>query len=241
MIMQQPPDPYDQTTRQYAPPPPPVAPPPPMQPMPPQRPNALNRFLAWYRRQTRPMQVIVALGLIAAVIFVGSAAVSGIVQGSQQALEPTPTVASQPTPTSAPTRAPTPQPTLSTTQRITQLVHDNASNFSKIDMTQNDGKTVVVQITLNEALDKGSARAMIQENCFNVEKALWTARIASLNDVDLAFRGPAVDKFGNNSIAPYGVCDLTKATAAKFNWDNLSPPAAWDAYDSAQFYAIVQG
>lgn len=113
--MQQPPNPYD-PTRQYAPPPPPVAPPPPMQPMPPQRPNALNRFLTWYRRQTRPMQVIVALGILAAVIFVGSAAISGIVQGAT-GVDVTPTAqsqGSQPTSATNPTQQPTQAPPTAT-------------------------------------------------------------------------------------------------------------------------------
>lgn len=51
------------------------------------------------------MQVIVALGIIAVVIFVGSAAISGIAQGSQ-GISPTPTVASASQPTQAPTSAP---------------------------------------------------------------------------------------------------------------------------------------
>src|SRR5437879_3529264 len=99
-IMQQPPNPYDQT-RRYAPPPPP------------RRPNALNRFLTWYKRQTGVVKIIVALAFLAVVIFVGSAAVAGITQGSQPIATPTTQGA-----TSAPTQVPTATPVLTATQRI---------------------------------------------------------------------------------------------------------------------------
>lgn len=107
--MQQPPNnnPY---TSPYAPPPPPVAPPPPQKPMPHQR------FIGWYRRQSRPMQIIVALVLVGAVIFVGSAVVVGGIQGAQQGLA-TPTAAtqgSQPTSAAQPTQKPTQVPPTAT-------------------------------------------------------------------------------------------------------------------------------
>ena len=58
--------------------------------------------------------------------------------------------------------------------------------------------------------------------------------------MNIAFSGPATDKFGNNTTVPYGECDLGKATAAKFNWANLNQQSAWQAYDLARFYAIIQ-
>lgn len=211
-----------------------------MEQPPPRQPGRIRRFVAWYRRQSRLMQLVVALAILAIVLFVGSAAISGIVESIQEPLvAPTSVTADQPT--SAPTQASTPTNTPTVKQNIVQLVDSHTSDADKIEFPQNDGKTVVVQITLSEQLDSNSARITIQDNCFNIQQALWTAHIASLKDVDLAFRGPSVDKFGNKSIAPYGVCDLTKATAAKFRWDNLNAQSGWNAYDQAMFYAIISG
>lgn len=76
------------------------------------RPGRIRRFTSWYRRQSRPIQVIVGVGIIFCVIFVCSAAASGIAQSSQQALL-TPTAQSQTLASGATTQppaTPTPRP-----------------------------------------------------------------------------------------------------------------------------------
>lgn len=105
-----------------SPPPPPYnAPTAPYGYPPPRRPGRIRRFTTWYRIQPRLIQVIVAIGLIAATLFVGSAACVGTVQGIAESFAPTPTVQSSvaqndpsistPTVDAAPTDTPTDVPT----------------------------------------------------------------------------------------------------------------------------------
>lgn len=248
--MDQPPNHYPYTDPSQTPPPPPYQYPQPGQyGPPPQQPGRIKRFTSWYMRQNILVKLIVAALIAFVVIFVGSAAIAGIAESNQADTNPTPTTAVASQPTSAPTQAvaptpttpPKPTPTPTVKQHIEQLVKDNTSQSTKIEFTQNDGKDVSVTITLSDQLTPGFARNTIQENCFNIEKALWTAHIAGLDDVNLAFNGPSVDKYGNNGTSPYGECDLTAGTAKKFNWDNLSASSAWDAYDLAVFFKIIQG
>lgn len=211
---------------------------------PPRQPGRLRRFARWYRVQNIIVKFVVGVAILACVLFVCSATIAGVAQSiSESDATPTAAVASQPTQaqaTSTPTRPVTPTPTPTAKQRIQQLVTSNATDADKIDITQNDGRDVSVTITLKEALDQADARNSIQQNCFSIEKALWTAPLTGLDDVDLAFRGPATDAFGNPTTAPYGECDLSAPTAAKFNWSNLTPSTAWHAYDLAVFYKIIQ-
>lgn len=224
--MQQPPNPYSQQPNPYAPPPPPP-------PMPPRRPNALARFITWYRRQVLAVKLIVGVLILGAVIFVCSAAASGIVQSSTAVATPT-AQASQPTATSAPTQAPTPTPVLTAAQRIDQLVHSNASNAAKVEVTENDGKTANAIITLNSAGDNGTYQSWIRQNCFAIEKAVWTAGISGLKDLNLALRGVAFP-------GPIGRCEMTSAKNAQVHWPDLSADSAWpSAYVLAQYYPAIQ-
>lgn len=185
------------------------------------------------RRRAWPWVIAVILVLVS-IGLINTALSSGSSTGNAAS---TPTAAAQ----SQATLAPKPTPTPTVKQNIIQIVNTHTSRADKIDFTQNNTVTVVVQITLSEMLDQGDARNTIQLNCFNIEKALWTDHITSLKDVALAFRDPSQDKYGNPSISPYGSCDLTAAIAARFNWDNLTISGSWNAYDSAQFYPIILG
>lgn len=92
-----------------------------MQPQPPQKPSFLQEATAWYRGASRPARIVVAILLLAAAIFVCSAAVSGVARGVQQSLA-TPTVAPTDTPTVAalalPTDTPAPVPTTQATPTV---------------------------------------------------------------------------------------------------------------------------
>lgn len=208
----------------------------------PPRPGRVRRFFGWYRRQGRALQAILAILALFCVLAICSGAGALATAGSPQ---PTPTAtttgaqAAQ-APTDTPTSTPKPTATPTTSQRVQKLVSDNASDAKSIKTTyaSND---VEVNITLNEQLDQSDARSTIQQNCFQIEQALWTGHIAKLDDVNIAFSGPATDKFGNPVTVPYGECDLGHASAAKFNWSNLNQESAWAAYDLARFYAIIQG
>ncbi len=90
----------------------------------PQQPSQWQQSKDWYRVQSRPVQIIVGIVVIACTLFVGSAACTGTVQGIAQSFAPaTPTAqivqATQATqsqavqastPTTVPTIAPTPTP-----------------------------------------------------------------------------------------------------------------------------------
>lgn len=213
------------------------APPPPQQyPMPPRQPGRISRFVSWYRIQNILVKIIVALAILFVIGFVGSAAIAGVVQGVQEPIAATPTVASQPT--SAPTQAPTPTATkqLTQVQHVAQLITSNVSNDNKVEVTDNDGKTVNAIITLNSAFgDNNTYQTWIKQNCFAILKAEWTANIPGLKDVNLAFRG--VDFPG-----PIGRCEVTAATSKKDPWSAFDPDTAWTAaYDVASFYPAISG
>lgn len=196
---------------------------------PPQKPSAWKRFTLWYGRLSgRGKLIFWAVIVVVIVIGVIVNATSQPAQTAQISSTPTPV------PTATPKPTPSPSPTPATTQaKIVDLINANATNTSKVDIEQNDGKTVVVQLTMNSASgDNATYRGWIQQNCFAVEKALYTANISSLGDVDIAFRG--VDFPG-----PIGVCDLTQKTASGFTWSSLKPETAWTKYDQASFYTNI--
>lgn len=208
------------------------------------RPGRIRRLADWYRRQSRALQIVIGIGILACCLCICSAAVSDVIDSANTptATPTTTTTSAQAAQAPTDTPAPTPSPTatLTTSQRVQKLVSDNASDAKSIKTTY-AGNDVSVTITLNEQLDQGAARSTIQQNCFQIEQALWTGHIAKLDDVNIAFSGPATDKFGNPVTVPYGECDLGHTTAAKFNWSNLNQESAWQAYDLARFYAIIQG
>jgi hypothetical protein len=67
---------------------------------------------------------------------------------------------------------------------------------------------------------------------FDIQKALWTASPPFvLQDVVVFVDGQLVDQYGKQSVGQVGSCTLEKATAAKFQWDNLTWDDAWNVYD----------
>jgi hypothetical protein len=197
----------------------------------PPRPGRIARFRSWYREQPRYMQIVVGIIIAGCVVFVVSAAISGVVQGIQNPIVVATPQATVATKTAKPTPAPT--KALTQAQQVAQLITSNATN-GKVDVTDNDGKTINAIITLNSAPDNLTYQTWIKQNCFAILKAEWTAKIPGLKDVNLAFRG--VDFPG-----PVGRCELTSASAAKTPWAALDPDSAWiAAYDVAMFYTDIQ-
>lgn len=185
----------------------------------------------WYRR---PISLIAIAIVFVVLLIIGATSNS---DGSQASATPTSTLAQA---TQAPTATPKPTATLTVDQRVQQLVSSNASEAKSV-KTSYASNDVEVNIVLDEAFDNGSYRTIIQENCFNIQKALWTGHISGLDDVNIAFSGPATDKYGNPMTAAFGECELGAKTAAQFNWPGLDQQSAWQAYDLARFYAIIQG
>ena len=84
-------------------------------------------------------------------------------------------------------------------------------------------------MTLGEQLDLSGAQGSVKVAVFDCFQGFYTSPHARfLQDVHIAVNGPVTDTYGNNSTGLYGSADLTRATAAQFNWDNLDPFAAWD-------------
>lgn len=92
-------------------------------------------------------------------------------------------------------------------------------------------KSFTVSITLDTPLDQNTAETEMQWLAYYVEKDMYTSGKMAINDVDVAFSGPLVDKYGKTFTGAYGYCDLTFKTAQLFVWGNLTPDQAWDAYD----------
>lgn len=173
--------------------------------------------------------------IIIIVVIVLLAIVGAISNAQNPQTQASPTTQTQPT--SNATTAPT--ATLTTTQRVQQLVQANATLDDKVE-TSVQGGTVVVTETLSEAFDNNGYQLAMKDNCFNIEKALWTSKFGNLTDIEINFQGPLVDQYGNTSVGAMGACELLAATAAKFNWSNLSPDMAWQDYDNAVFASAVQ-
>jgi archaellum component FlaF (FlaF/FlaG flagellin family) len=133
---------------------------------------------------------------------------------------------------------PTPTPTAQ--QRLAALARHAAtgSNIQRVDTTYSaqDG-TVTVTVTLGGSVpvadaDVTAMQARVMSMCFQTQKALWTSGIP-LRSVTVTIAGPIMDQYAEREIQAYGAAVLTAAKAAKFNWEALSPDAAWTQYDNA--------
>lgn len=63
------------------------------------------------------------------------------------------------------------------------------------------------------------------------QRAIWASGVA-FKEVKVTVMGPTQDEYANIIAQPYGSVVLDAATAAHFDWSNLSADSAWDRYDS---------
>lgn len=185
-------------------------------PQPPQ-PGRVRRFLSWYRERSRLTQIILAL----AALFVLGAAISGIVQGTQESFAPAPTVASQPTqapakPTATPTHGQAP-----TRVQIDNLLTSSGSEATVVSYDQQSA-TLILQtgfgfrVTVTQSAVEGA----IQDAQVLFWKQHWYFASIRVNAVQFQQSGPDV---------PLGYGLLKYATASGIDWS--APPDLWDKYD----------
>lgn len=89
---------------------------------------------------------------------------------------------------------------------------------------------ILVSVTAQDNFTKGMVRDGIKLDAFVIEQAIWT-RPVTANQVYVGFYGQTVDRYGNESTSLIANVTLTRETAAKFNWKNLTSRTAWEAYD----------
>lgn len=141
--------------------------------------------------------------------------------------------------TTPPVPTATPKP-LTRKQRAQPLVQNGISdsgmqsdvNSWTLD-SDDSTKTFTITVVLNEPFDASSAKTSMQYLAFYIFRDMYTSAKVSINEVDIAFNGPLVDKYGKTSTGYYGIANLTFPTAQMFVWDNLTPDQAWGDYDQA--------
>ena len=195
-----------------------------------------------FKSLPRAGQIIVGLVLVAGLIFVGSAAISGVVTGLSTSLvnpTPAPTTAVQQangtTPDVLPTDtpAPTAPPTHDQIDQQLASVAGNGVLFSQhLDANYfTDDKSVVITELLMDWADKSGGQTEVKSDCFTTQQNLWTDHSLHLSDVEVHFTANLVDQFGHPVTGMVALCDLKAARAAQFVWGNLDGGIAWDAHD----------
>jgi hypothetical protein len=190
-----------------------------------------QRLFAWCRRHPIATAIIIVVILVVGII-------SNVTAPQTTTTSPTPTaqatqaVQEQPTvDTSQPTATPQPK---SIAQQVNDLV-GNAGMLGQVSTTYgytDNPKAVVVKDNIGDGnLTNALTVGEIHLECFNAQKALWTAHL-DLTEVLVQISMNVVDQYGNASNQLVATCDLVSATAQKFNWDNLDQDSAWQVYDN---------
>lgn len=135
---------------------------------------------------------------------------------------------------SSPSDHSTPASRLPVDQQVANLV-ENAGATGQNMTSSYDARTQAVTIT--ETTEGGFTKSGtvdgIKMDCFDFQKALWTAGIApQISDVKVTINGSLIDQYGHTTTGLWGSCELTRATAGKFVWNNLTWESAWQDYDS---------
>ncbi|HEX6796394.1 MAG TPA: hypothetical protein VF116_01630 [Ktedonobacterales bacterium] len=96
-----------------------------------------------------------------------------------------------------------------------------------------DTSAVTVTIALKGKVPAPQAIGATQERvktiCFQVQRALWTST-TPLAVVTVSVVGPIYDDYADLVSGSYGAAVLKAPSAARLDWANLSPDAAWDVY-----------
>jgi hypothetical protein len=85
--------------------------------------------------------------------------------------------------------------------------------------------------------DIAAAQERVRTICYEVEHVLWTSGTTPLSQVNVAVLGPVLDQYAFLTNQAYGSVLLKAATAARFDWNTLTPDQAWDKYDNTYLRA----
>lgn len=158
-------------------------------------------------------------------------------QPTQQATQEAPASPTQQKPTA------TPKP-LNQQERIEQILYDQfgdkVSNILYVEDKPNP-PSINADVYIGPQWDTDGARTAIRIDCFNAQKAIWTAKPAlKLRSVVIFLQGDFKDKYGKESRDQAGACTLKAATAKRFVWENMTHNDAWEAYDMASYHPALQ-
>ncbi len=142
----------------------------------------------------------------------------------------------QPPPPPSPTPKPQPE---SMVQQLNDIIQHagllgNVSPPTYGALYSTSDKSVAVGDYIGQGnLTNGMTVQEIKLECFDAQKALWTSGVASkLSDVLMGISMDVIDQYGKQSKQVVATCDLSKDTAQKFVWDNLTDDMAWGDYDN---------
>lgn|GEM_PF-6915360 len=121
--------------------------------------------------------------------------------------------------------------------RITKAAIDGSFGRLSVDKQEavwdESNGIATITITMKDQLDIPMLQRQVKVLAFDIQRTFWQSSFKA-NEVDIIFKGPVVDIYGNNSIGSYGYVYLTKDTAALFNWANLTQDTAWNVYDTSE-------
>lgn len=153
----------------------------------------------------------------------------------------TPTSAAPtPTDTPIPTQAPTAKPKPKTMNQQLNDIVQHAGLLGNVSpptyggiYTTSDKSVAVGDYVGQGDLTNGLTVQEIKLECFDAQKALWTSGVASkISDVTMGVSMDVIDQYGKQSVQIVATCELSKDTAQKFVWGNLTDDSAWEVYDN---------
>jgi len=197
--------------------------------------------------------VILALGILRTIFFpqqgdtTGTSPSSSSSSSTDNGSQATTVPVSQPT-----SPPPSPAPTLTQNQahatatsvgrtiieqQTLSLAQNALHNGTDLKSTYDNGsKQVTIQENINYGLDNASILESIKIDCFYIQMAIWQAKIAHVDTVEVYILSNSLtDQYGNTSTGQLGHCTLGKDTASLFNWGNLTQDQAWGDYDDTWY------
>lgn len=200
----------------------------PSPPPPPKPPGRATRFLLWYREQPLFMKIGVWIVGAFVVIFVGSAAIAGLVQGIQgPGVSPIPTAGVQAT--QPPTATPKPR-TGPTRAQIDSLLTNSGTEATVVSYDQQSAALVTqIGFGYKVAVNQDGVKGVIGQVQTLVWQKGWYFSSVRVNAFQYQQSGP-------NIALGYGL--LTYKTASTIDW--TAPPAdLWSVYDQKSISSQV--
>lgn len=181
--------------------------------------NRRQRFIRWYYRQSQRTRILVLIAIFAGIVFVCAAAASGLVQGIQLSLEPTPTSAPQPTQAPMPTPTPRTAPTKTQVQQI--LATDQADTPAIVSYDQKSG-VLVASTIIGELV--GVGQSAVKQTLQDIQSTIWKSGdyFSSVTVEYLQYQQTG---------APMKLASATLAYKTEQGLDPNSPIDWWDSYD----------
>jgi hypothetical protein len=129
------------------------------------------------------------------------------------------------TPTQAPiatdTPTPTPTPLTNPDDIKTELQSDADSVLTGDNITAGYGEKLAKAV-IYETTSTKQPLSFIQDECFNMQKAVWQDQQLSVKIVDFA-----IATINGQYPNVYGECMLTATNASKIDWDTTDAATAW--------------